>query len=99
MEFDDLAPPQQADAVAGALAVFARVEPSHKTRLVELLKQQVGSKCTLARAAVDWCGWPLHTFVVLLPTCHLLPALPSALPQGQVVATTGDGVNHCTTHF
>lgn len=41
VEFDDLSPPQQADAVAGALAVFARVEPSHKTRLVDLLKQQV----------------------------------------------------------
>ncbi|PRW20976.1 calcium-transporting ATPase endoplasmic reticulum-type isoform A [Chlorella sorokiniana] len=40
VEFDELSPPQQADAVAGALAVFARVEPSHKTRLVELLKQQ-----------------------------------------------------------
>lgn len=42
VEFDELSPPQQADAVAGALAVFARVEPSHKTRLVDLLKQQVG---------------------------------------------------------
>ncbi|EFN52580.1 hypothetical protein CHLNCDRAFT_138588 [Chlorella variabilis] len=38
-EFDDLAPPHQAEA-AGGLAVFARVEPSHKTRLVELLKAQ-----------------------------------------------------------
>ncbi|KAI3430776.1 hypothetical protein D9Q98_009188 [Chlorella vulgaris] len=38
-EFDDLSPQDQADAVAG-LAVFARVEPSHKTRLVELLKGQ-----------------------------------------------------------
>ena len=45
VEFDELSPPQQADAVAGALAVFARVEPSHKTRLVDLLKQQVGGCC------------------------------------------------------
>jgi len=42
VEFDELAPPQQADVVGGGLAVFARVEPSHKTRLVELLKGQVG---------------------------------------------------------
>lgn len=40
VEFDDLLPAQQADAVGGDLAVFARVEPSHKTRLVELLKGQ-----------------------------------------------------------
>lgn len=95
VEFDDLAPPQQADAVAGALAVFARVEPSHKTRLVELLKQQVGSGCKLHWRGLLWieCGWPLHTFAVLLPTRHLLPALLSALPQGQVAAMTGDGVN------
>ncbi len=40
LEFDELSPPDQAEA-AGGLAVFARVEPSHKTKLVELLKQQV----------------------------------------------------------
>ena len=47
LEFDDLSPPQQAEAVGG-LAVFARVEPTHKTRLVELLKAQVrlGLDCT-----------------------------------------------------
>lgn len=49
VEFDDLSPPQQADAVAGALAVFARVEPSHKTRLVDLLKQQVGDMTAAVR--------------------------------------------------
>ncbi|KAL4420461.1 hypothetical protein ABPG75_010117 [Micractinium tetrahymenae] len=40
VEFDYLMAAQQADAVGGELAVFARVEPSHKTRLVELLKGQ-----------------------------------------------------------
>ena len=44
MEFDDLDPHEQANAV-GQLAVLSRVEPSHKTRLVELLKGQV-----------FWCG-------------------------------------------
>ncbi len=41
LEIDELAPAHQAEAVAGGLAVFARVEPAHKTKLVELLKQQV----------------------------------------------------------
>ncbi|PSC71819.1 calcium-transporting ATPase endoplasmic reticulum-type [Micractinium conductrix] len=39
LEFDELSPPEQAEAAA-SLAVFARVEPSHKTKLVDLLKQQ-----------------------------------------------------------
>ncbi|GAB4820302.1 hypothetical protein N2152v2_007348, partial [Parachlorella kessleri] len=38
-EFDELAPAQQA-AGAASLAVFSRVEPTHKSRLVELLKAQ-----------------------------------------------------------
>ena len=41
LEFDDLSPPEQADAAA-ALAVFSRVEPQHKSKLVDLLRAQVG---------------------------------------------------------
>jgi magnesium-transporting ATPase (P-type) len=40
-EFDALSPEQQASA-SKSLAVFARVEPLHKLRLVELLRDQVG---------------------------------------------------------
>lgn len=40
LEFDELSPAQQAQRVA-SLAVFSRVEPSHKSKLVELLKAQV----------------------------------------------------------
>eukprot|EP00891_Asterochloris_glomerata_P003373 jgi/Astpho2/3373/e_gw1.00054.11.1_t len=43
LEFDALSPVEQANAVA-QMAVFARVEPSHKRRLVELLKAQA-SQC------------------------------------------------------
>jgi magnesium-transporting ATPase (P-type) len=39
-EFDMLSPEQQA-AASRSLAVFARVEPLHKLRLVELLRDQV----------------------------------------------------------
>ena len=34
--------PQEQKAVINQLTIFSRVEPSHKTRLVELLKSQVG---------------------------------------------------------
>ncbi len=40
VEFDELQGPEQTAALAN-MAVFARVEPSHKQRLVELLKMQV----------------------------------------------------------
>ena len=40
LEFDELAPLEKTDAVA-MMSVFARVEPSHKSRLVELLQAQV----------------------------------------------------------
>ena len=40
VEFDELPPVEQQSAV-DALAVFSRVEPAHKTRLVELLKAEV----------------------------------------------------------
>ena len=43
LEFDALSPVEQANAVA-QMAVFARVEPSHKQRLVELLKAQASSQ-------------------------------------------------------
>ena len=39
-EFDGMTPHAQANAVS-QLVVFSRVEPSHKTRLVEVLKSQV----------------------------------------------------------
>lgn len=41
LEFDDLPAVEKAEAVS-MMSVFARVEPSHKSRLVELLKAQVG---------------------------------------------------------
>lgn len=44
LEFDALSPVEQANAVA-QMAVFARVEPSHKRRLVELLKAQASQCC------------------------------------------------------
>lgn len=40
LEFDDLPAVEKAEAVS-MMSVFARVEPSHKSRLVELLKAQV----------------------------------------------------------
>ena len=40
LEFDELPPLEKTDAVA-VMSVFARVEPSHKSRLVELLQAQV----------------------------------------------------------
>lgn len=40
LEFDDLPAVEKAEAVS-TMSVFARVEPSHKSKLVELLKAQV----------------------------------------------------------
>ncbi len=40
-EFDSL-PPHEQSAAAERLAVLSRVEPLHKLRLVELLRQRVG---------------------------------------------------------
>ncbi len=40
LEFDELAAVEKTEAVA-TMSVFARVEPSHKSRLVELLQAQV----------------------------------------------------------
>ena len=40
VDFEELSPMEQASA-ASAISVFARVEPQHKTKLVELLKSQV----------------------------------------------------------
>ena len=46
VEFDELPAVEQQGAV-DALALFARVEPSHKTRLVELLKAGVRAAAAL----------------------------------------------------
>lgn len=54
VEFDELVPAEQSQAVS-RMALFSRVEPSHKTQLVELLRVQVLalnqyfqlSRCTL----------------------------------------------------
>ena len=40
LEFDELAAVEKTEAVS-IMSVFARVEPSHKSRLVELLQAQV----------------------------------------------------------
>ena len=40
LEFDDLPAVEKAEAVS-MMSVFARVEPSHKSKLVELLRAQV----------------------------------------------------------
>ena len=40
VDFEELSAMEQASA-ASAISVFARVEPQHKTKLVELLKSQV----------------------------------------------------------
>ena len=44
-EFDAMPEHVQLEAVS-QLTIFSRVEPSHKTKLVELLKSQVGSLST-----------------------------------------------------
>ena len=43
LEFDELPELEQAEALQG-MAVFCRVEPSHKQRLVELLKAPARSR-------------------------------------------------------
>lgn len=45
-EFMEMAPANRADAVA-RLNVFSRVEPSHKTLLVNCLREQVPPACSL----------------------------------------------------
>ena len=45
LEFDDLPAVEKAEAVS-MMSVFARVEPSHKSKLVELLRAQVRSCLT-----------------------------------------------------
>lgn len=40
VDFDDMGQDEQ-QKLASRVALFSRVEPNHKTRLVELLKQQV----------------------------------------------------------
>lgn len=47
VEFDELAAVEQQGTV-DALALFARVEPAHKTRLVELLKAGVRAAASLS---------------------------------------------------
>ena len=63
LEFDALPPVEQANAVA-QMAVFARVEPSHKQRLVELLKAQASSRLS-GRLSSAGCG-PQLTVETLL---------------------------------
>ena len=49
VEFDEL-PAVEQQGMVDALALFARVEPAHKTRLVELLKAGVCTGCLSASA-------------------------------------------------
>jgi hypothetical protein len=56
-DFDALPESRQADA-AQALAVFSRVEPLHKLRLVDLLRRQVCMFCVLCVFAFKgWWWW------------------------------------------
>ncbi len=41
LEFDEL-PPVEQEALLDGLRVMGRVEPTHKSKLIELLKKQVG---------------------------------------------------------
>ena len=50
VEFDELDAAGQAHA-AGSMALFSRVEPSHKTALVDLLKSQVTPRALAASNA------------------------------------------------
>ena len=93
LEFDDLPAVEKAEAVS-LMSVFARVEPSHKSRLVELLKAQVSPSCMLM---------PVST--VLIGSCpklgsplfRLSPHAHSALCRAQGMYTCSGGP-HKTTH-
>ena len=121
-EWDGLSPAGQLAAVE-SMAVFSRVEPLHKLRLVEALQSQAraaplaGGKKRggRGRGGRSWvAASTLLLFVTAIPATHrpnpqttnpqtnfptLLPLKPlqplqnNPLPQGHVVAMTGDGVN------
>jgi hypothetical protein len=93
LEFDDLSPPQQAEAVGG-LAVFARVEPTHKTRLVELLKAQVGP-VLYCWPVLQACTAGLYCAAVLL-RCGQEPACCACAPAVAAPHHTTTQTHHTT---
>ncbi len=56
-EFSNMSPADQADAVA-RLNVFSRVEPSHKSLLVDRLREQVSPFTTCAPFKYSACFLP-----------------------------------------
>ena len=81
VEFDDLSPPQQADAVGASLAVFVRVEPNHKTKLVELLRAQVRACPSVCACGGVGGGWLRGTAV---RSSTAVPSTLSAFPHSSL---------------
>ena len=69
-----MSPAAQADAVA-RLNVFSRVEPSHKSLLVDRLRQQVGPCSHPAPLRLQPCTNSFHTdlWANLAPLCLQTP--------------------------
>ena len=87
LEFDALTPVDQANAVA-QMAVFARVEPSHKRRLVELLKAQASSQLSGVLSTSGW-GQQL-TAETLLRAKVLCSAAETQQHRTQLCGAHGD---------
>ncbi len=69
VEFDQL-PPEEKLGALQSMAVFCRVEPSHKQRLVEMLKAQVPHPFHIPLAAsVYWSRFSAETEILLRSSC------------------------------
>lgn len=82
VEFDDLELEARGAAVA-KMALFSRVEPSHKTQLVDVLKRQVCPTCLLLHMDLHALAFLLKLLpcvfagfchIVLCSTCPATPA-------------------------
>lgn len=82
-EFDDLPTHEQAEAVRRACC-FARVEPSHKSKIVEYLQGydditamvSIGYKLKLLLVCQLYCLQDLQPVVVIVITCASSPPTP-----------------------
>ena len=100
LEFDELPPVEKTEAVS-IMSVFARVEPSHKSKLVELLKAQVSwhlcIECSFravhhTSSKVLQCSIGHHKLYVRL---RLHNALSSIAPVLQSHCTKTDSCAYC----
>jgi len=84
-EFDDLSPSEQAKAVRNA-RLFARVEPAHKSKIVEYLQADGEISAMVANFTVGcwYCCCFATSIMTFNPVCHLYLVVSSEGAAGNV---------------